>query len=117
MYISIDFSVRVQSLTMEHPRAGRVEILNNGQWGLVCANRWDTRDATVVCQEKNLGTNGTATQIVNNQTGRLWLSGVNCMGNESQLSTCIHSGIGVIEDCPFVAGVECFGKIIHNLHT
>ena len=43
----------------------------------------DTRDATIVYQEKNLGTNGTATQI-----------------------------IGVIEDCPFVAGVECFGKII-----
>ena len=100
---------------MEHPRTGRVEILNNGQWTLVCANGWDTQDATdatVVCQEKNLGTNGTATQIANNQTGRLWLSGVGCIGNEPQLSTCIHSGIGVIEDCPFVAGVECFGKII-----
>ena len=72
----------------------------------------DTQDATVVYQEKNLGTNGTATQIANNQTGRLWLSGVGCVDNEPRLSTCIHSGIGVIEDCPFVAGVEYFGKII-----
>ena len=98
---------------VEHPRTGRIEFVNNGQWGLVCANGWDSRDASVVCQEKNLGTNGTATQIASNQTGILWLSGVDCMGNEPQLSSCVHGGIGVVDDCPFVAGVECFGNNLH----
>ena len=115
MYIYTVFSVRVQSQMVEHPRIGIVEILNNGWWGLVCVNGWDAQDATVVCQEKNLGNNGTATQIAYNHTRTLWLSGVDCMGNEPQLSSCIHSGIGVFEDCAFVAGVECFGKITHNL--
>ena len=91
-------------------RKGRVEIYNKGRWGLVCSNGWDTHDATVVCQETNLGTNGIATQLMFNRTETLWLSGVECMGNESQLSFCPHNGIGVLEDCTFVAGVECFGK-------
>ena len=110
--ILTDFSVRVQNRSADYPRIGRVEIYNNGQWGLVCANRWDTQDATVVCQEKELGSNGTATQIAYSHNETLWLSGVDCVGNESQLSSCPHNGIGVIdhEDCEFVAGVECFGK-------
>ena len=105
-----DFSIRVQSLEEEH---SRVEILNNGQWGVVCANGWDTHDAIVVCQEKRLGNNGTAIELPYNQSETLWLSGVECMGNEPELSFCPHDGIGVVEDCEFVAGVECFSKILH----
>ena len=87
--------------------------MNNGQWGLVCADGWDTHDAIVVCQEEGLGNNGTAIKFPynNNETETVWLSGVDCMGNESQLSFCPHNGIGVVEDCEVVAGVECFGKI------
>ena len=48
---------------------GRVEILNIGQWGLVCANGWDTQDAAVVCKEKELGSNGIATQIAYRLSG------------------------------------------------
>ena len=104
-----DFSIRVQGRLGDSP--GKVEILNNGEWGLICANGWDTVNAIVVCQEQKLGSNATATKIAYNQTETLWLSGVECMGNESQLSFCPHNGIGVVEDCEFVAGVECFGKI------
>ena len=78
----------------------------------MCANGWDTQDATVVCKEKELGSNGTATQIAYSHNETLWLSGVDCVGNEFKLSSCPHSGIGVIEDCLFVAGVEYFGKIL-----
>ena len=78
-----DFSVRIQSQSAEYFKAGRVEILNNGQWGLVCADGWDTRDATIFCQEKTLGNNGTATQIAYNYIETFWLSGVDCLGNES----------------------------------
>ena len=105
-----DLSIRIQNLEEEH---SRVEILNNGQWGLVCANGWDTHDAIVVCQEQGLGNNGTTIELPYNQSETLWLSGVECMGNEAQLSFCPHNGIGVVEDCEFVAGVDCFGKILN----
>ena len=106
--VCTDFSIRVQG--GDGLNKGRVEILNNGQWGLICANRWDTVDAIVVCREQKLGINATAINITYNQMETLWLNAVECMGNESQLSFCPHDGIGVVEDCEFVAGVECFGK-------
>ena len=111
LFCVIDFSVAVQGRPGDNSRTGRVKILNNGKWGLVCTNGWDVFDAIVVCQETKLGNNGTAIQLTYNQTEVLWLSGVDCMGNESQLSICPHSGIGVIDECAFIAGVECFGKI------
>ena len=109
---STDFSIRVRGSPDDCPGKGRVEILNNGKWGLVCANSWDTCDAIVVCREEKLGNNGTALQSAYNQMEILWLNRVECMGNESQLSFCPHSGIGAyaVDDCPYVSAVECFGK-------
>ena len=96
---------------MNGSRKGRVEIYNNGERGLVCSNGWDAHDATVVCREKILGTNGNATKMTYNKTEAVWLNGVDCVGNESQLSLCSHNGIEVVTNCTFIAGVECFGKI------
>ena len=30
---------------------GRVEICFNGVWGTICGNDWDSREATVVCNQ------------------------------------------------------------------
>ena len=113
MLFYIVFPVRVDHTGLHTVRQGRVEVFVNGIWGLVCANDWDTFDATVVCQEMHLGTNGTAYQVTNNGSGILWLSEVGCMGNESHLSQCPHNGIGVMGNCGQLssfAGVKCFGK-------
>ena len=40
----------------------------------------------------------------------MWLNGISCIGNESRLTLCPHDGIGIVDDCALVAGVECFGK-------
>ena len=102
----------MQSVPGEDPNKGRVEIFNNGEWGLVCFNSWDMYDAIVVCREENLGNNGTAIQISYSHADTVWLSGTDCMGNEYQLSNCSHSGLGRVDtdQCAFVAGVECFSK-------
>jgi len=40
----------------------------------------------------------------------VWLSQVNCLGNESKLSHCIHSGAGNVGNCSHAqdVGVQCF---------
>ena len=85
--------------------------MNNGHWGLVCADDWDTRDAIVTCRDSKLGNNGTAIAFPYNKTEKVWLNEVDCQGTESQLSLCPHSGFGVMDGiCTFIAGVNCFGK-------
>ena len=109
MYVFIEFLVNVEQL--HGLPQGKVEIFINGQWGLVCADGWDTYDASVVCQETDLGTNGTPTQLSYGRAETIWLSGVGCIGNESQLSFCPHNGLGIVDNCTFVAGVKCNGKV------
>ena len=96
---------------------GRVEVFHNGQWGTVCDDLWDDRDAAVACRQ--LGYQG-GTAIVNSHrfgegTGPIYLDGVDCRGNESWLIDCPRRGraqtIGN-HNCLHLqdAGVICSGK-------
>ena len=50
------FSVkRIRLAGSSRPREGRLEVYYNGQWGTVCDDYFDSRDATVACVQLGLG--------------------------------------------------------------
>ncbi|XP_047656907.1 deleted in malignant brain tumors 1 protein-like isoform X4 [Tachysurus fulvidraco] len=77
--------------------SGRVEILYNDQWGTVCDDDWDLKDAEVVCRQIGCGKAVTAHHVAHfgQGSGKIWLNKVQCSGNESTITQCTHSGFGV----------------------
>ncbi|KAM9840271.1 scavenger receptor cysteine-rich domain-containing protein DMBT1-like, partial [Aulostomus maculatus] len=76
--------------------SGRVEILHDGQWGTVCDDEWDIKDAQVVCRMMDCGTAQLAKSgaFFGQGQGSIWLDDVNCHGNESSLQHCQHMSFG-----------------------
>ena len=94
---------------------GRVEIFYRGEWGTVCHDLWDLRDAIVVCRQ--LGYTTAARRAISAEfgqgTGRIWRDNVQCSGTESMLSSCFASAWGS-HNCDHGedAGVVCASKFI-----
>ncbi|KAM3860937.1 scavenger receptor cysteine-rich domain-containing protein DMBT1-like [Diretmus argenteus] len=63
--------------------SGRVEIQHDGQWGTVCSNYWDLKDAQVVCRELDCGTPQTVNHFAffGQGLGEIWLDLFQCLGN------------------------------------
>ncbi|KAF4079914.1 hypothetical protein AMELA_G00183750, partial [Ameiurus melas] len=92
--------------------AGRVEVLQEGQWGTVCGVDWDEDDAAVVCRELRCGEAVNAPQYghFGPGSGPIWMVGVRCSGSESILNDCESYGRGE-QYCNHGhdAGVTCSG--------
>ena len=90
--------------------AGRVEVYYNGTWGTVCDDGWGINQARVVCKQLGFRNALNAYQSARHGwgTGPILLDGVKCLGNESSLFSCKHSGVG-IHNCNHDedAGVRC----------
>ncbi|VVC45038.1 C-type lectin fold,Low-density lipoprotein (LDL) receptor class A, conserved site,Kringle-like fold,SRCR [Cinara cedri] len=70
---------------------GRVEVKVLGEWGVICDDKFDLREANVVCRE--LGFLGAIVTKPNSYFGvpnhtRFVLDDLNCNGNESSLYSC-----------------------------
>ena len=89
---------------------GRVEVAINHIFGTVCDDNWSLQNAEVVCRMLNFPP---ATAALRRATfgegkGPIWVDEVSCIGNESSLAACSHSGWGR-HNCEHYqdAGVTC----------
>ncbi|XP_072288954.1 scavenger receptor cysteine-rich type 1 protein M130-like isoform X2 [Eucyclogobius newberryi] len=76
--------------------SGRVEVYFHRQWGTICDDDWDIRDAQVACRALDCGValKTVPQSIYGEGTGAIWLDNVECAGNESDLVNCGHNNIG-----------------------
>lgn len=92
---------------------GRVELCFNNQWGTVCDDFWDIRDARVACRQLGFADAVRPTRFASfgQGTGPIYLDNLMCTGNETRLQDCPHNGIGSHNCFHFEdAGVECSSK-------
>ena len=104
----IFITVRLVNGTTEY--VGRVEVYYNGEWGTVCDDGWDLNDARVVCRQLGLGPPITVLKSAHygEDSGKIWLDEVDCVGNELRIQNCAHNGWGNGNcDHQEDAGLEC----------
>ena len=71
-------------------------MFHNKEWGTVCDDGWDIKNAQVVCRMLNFTSALAAPTALTFGGGkvRIWLDDVRCTGNENALSECRHSRWG-----------------------
>ena len=89
-------------------------------WGTVCDDSWDDNDAMVACRQAGFLTEGaTARRLAffSQGTGDIVLDDLQCVGTESSLFDCPHSGVN-IHNCVHAedAGVTCLPRKCSYLH-
>lgn len=89
---------------------GRIETFQNGEWGTICDDGWDDKDATVVCRALDFGYPAQAfgSAHYGEGTGKILLSNIDCDGTERSLDECDQKA-GPVSNCEHSedAGVQC----------
>ncbi|KAK3741260.1 hypothetical protein QZH41_019958, partial [Actinostola sp. cb2023] len=92
--------------------AGIVRVYHNGQWGTVCHDDFDMKDAKVACRQLGF-TKAVAYWKYGQGSGKVWLDDMRCTGTETSLQSCTHNGWGNVRSgCishTWDVGVVCSG--------
>ncbi|XP_036431278.1 scavenger receptor cysteine-rich type 1 protein M130-like [Colossoma macropomum] len=100
--------------------SGRLEVYHNSEWGSVCDDLWNIRDAQVVCRQLGCGPalSADGSAVFGAGEGPIWLNRVKCRGNEIHLWDCPHS-LKNHTDCSHSqhAGVTCAGLLVITAAT
>lgn len=73
--------------------AGRVEMAIDNEYGTICGESWDNKDARVTC--RHLGFTDGEAEADNKYgagSGPVWIREIHCTGNELALHMCPHTG-------------------------
>ena len=103
--VSTDCTLR---LVGEYNWTGRIELFFLNEWRGVCDDKWDRKDATVVCRQ--LGFPGVINNMstLSSTSENYWIDEIECDGSEEKICNCSSAEYGV-EDCTMQegAGVTC----------
>ncbi|XP_033112971.1 scavenger receptor cysteine-rich domain superfamily protein-like isoform X2 [Anneissia japonica] len=108
-----DISVHCSDLRLSDDYSslqGKLEYIENHEWGEICSDDWDINDANVACQQLY---NTTATSIYfrdSRTSVQPLFGGFQCNGTESRLSACPRSTYDICTS-RHVAGIKCKGLI------
>ena len=85
-----------------------MEVYLLNQWGTICDDYWDLRDATVVCRQLGFAYAVSALTRFGEGSGPILLDDVQCTGSEAGIADCPHAGWGQ-HDCRHDqdVGVRC----------
>ncbi|XP_040450039.1 deleted in malignant brain tumors 1 protein-like isoform X1 [Falco naumanni] len=104
--------VQVRLVNGPNRCAGRVEVLHEGQWGTICDDGWDLKDAKVVCQQLGCGSAVAVPGHAHFGQGLdpIWLDDVECTSMETTFAQCNLRSWG-LHNCNHNedAGVVCSG--------
>ncbi|XP_052762890.1 scavenger receptor cysteine-rich type 1 protein M130-like [Mya arenaria] len=95
--VGVDCSTQVRLVGTHDPRDGRVEVFYRGQWGSVCDDAFDRREATVLCSSLGYGNTGYF-YTGGGGSGAQWLDDLECTGRENDIAQCMSKNWG-ITDC------------------
>ena len=93
---------------------GRVELYQNGQWGTVCDDTWDMKDAAVVCKYLQCGKAQKipSSDFYGRGSTKMLVGEMSCNGREHSPDECKQKNIGSSTcNSTSVAGLLCSGKI------
>lgn len=102
-----------------------MEICINNAWGTVCSDSYGSRDAKVICQQLGFDTagaqplRGSRAAAFGSGSGPIFLSQLDCLGDEASLLDCPTFSPPGLHDCDHTqdAGVRCIGRhyTMHSL--